>query len=142
MSKVQFAYLKTYNRIIALLLTFLGVTVSCAKAEYGTPSANFIVNGNIKSSVTNQPIQNVRVVMENDSTYTDATGHYQVGESRFPVSQTFTIKIKDLDGSLNGEFNNFDTLVEFKDPQFINGDGHWYDGETTKVLNIKLTPKK
>jgi hypothetical protein len=89
--------------------------------EYGTPSAKFIVKGKVESSVTNQPIQNIRV---------------------YPEAQTFPIRFHDIDGNLQGEFNNLDTVVEFKNPQFTNGDGHWYKGETSKEFNIQLKPKK
>lgn len=143
MRKVELKFFKTYNAILALLLSFLGFAVSCGKMEYGTPSAKFIVKGKVESSVTNQPIQNIRVYMQGDSTSTDSTGHYQIINSRgFPEAQTFPIRFHDIDGNLQGEFNNLDTVVEFKNPQFINGDGHWYKGETSKEFNIQLKPKK
>lgn len=136
--------LKTYNVLIAGLLAILGFTTACdSKDEYGTPSAKFIVNGKVKSSETDQPIENVRITMQGDTTYTDVNGAYQVVDKwGFPTDQTYNIKFLDIDGEANGEFSDLDTIVEFKDPKFTNGDGDWYSGETSKEFDVKLTPKK
>jgi len=136
--------LKTYNVLIAGLLAMLGFATACdSKDEYGTPSAKFIVNGKVKSSETDQPIENVRVTMQGDTAYTNASGGYQVVDKwGFPTDQTYIIEFKDIDGELNGEFSDLDTIVEFKDPKFSDGDGDWYRGETSKEFNVKLTPKK
>jgi len=151
MKKLELKYLKTYNAFLAILLTFLGFTVSCAKeygtpypiAEYGTPYAKFIVKGKVESSQTNQPIQNIRVYMQGDSTSTDSTGQYEIIDKHgLPLSQTFPIRFHDIDGVLHGEYTNLDTSVVFNNPQFINGDGEWYSGETSKDFNIQLKPKK
>lgn len=149
MRKFELMFFRTYSTILALLLTLLGFTQSsCAKlygspiAEYGTPSAKFIVIGKVESSGTNQPIKNILVYMSGDSTFTDSTGRYQLHSGGFPNSQTFPIRFHDVDGILQGEYTNLDTIVEFKDPQFTNGDGHWYYGETSKEFDIQLKPKK
>jgi putative lipoprotein (rSAM/lipoprotein system) len=136
--------LKTYNVLIAGLLAILGFTTGCIiKLEYGAPSAKFIVNGKVKSSETDQPIENIRVTMQGDTAYTDANGVYQVVDKfGFPRDRTYNIDFKDIDGVINGEFSDLDTIVEFKDPKFINGDGDWDHGETSKEFDVKLTPKK
>ncbi len=135
--------LKTYNVIIAGLLSILGFASSCdSKDEYGTPSAKFIVNGKVKSD-TDQPIENIRVIMQSDTSYTNNDGSYQVEDKwGFPTDQTYNIKFQDIDGETNGEFSDLDTIVEFKDPKFSGGDGDWYSGETSKEFDVKLTPKK
>jgi len=136
--------LKTYNVLIAGLLAILGFATACnSKDEYGTPSAKFIVNGKVKSSETDQPIENVRVTVQGDTAYTNASGGYQVVDKwGFPTDQTYIIEFKDIDGELNGEFSDLDTIVEFKDPKFSDGNGDWYSGETSKEFDVKLTPKK
>jgi putative lipoprotein (rSAM/lipoprotein system) len=136
--------LKKYNVLIAGLLAILGYTTACdSKDEYGTPSAKFIVNGNVKSSDTDQPIENVRVIMQGDTTYTNAEGAYQVVDKwGFPTDQTYNIEFNDIDGEANGEFGDLDTIVEFKDPKFSDGDGNWYSGETSKEFDVTLIPKK
>jgi putative lipoprotein (rSAM/lipoprotein system) len=144
MKKVENKFLSTFNVLIAGLLALLGFSYSCEEQVrmYGTPSAQFIVNGNIQSSETSEPIKNIRIIMDRDTAFTDQAGNYQVVEWSFPISDSFNLKAEDIDSTLNGEFEKLDTIVEFKDPKFIKGDGDWYMGETTKEFNIKLNPKE
>ena len=141
---MRIKFLKTYNAIIVGLLAILGFVSSCdSKDEYGTPSAKFIVNGKVTSSETEQAIENIRVVMQGDTTYTNSDGVYQVVDKwGFPTYQTYNIQFLDVDGEINNEFSDLDTIVEFKDPEFSGGDGDWYSGETSKDFDVKLTPKK
>lgn len=144
MKKARNILYKTSNTIILGLLALLGFTTSCEKkVEYGTPSAKFIVNGKVISSDSNEAIENVRVIMQGDTTKTDNEGKYQVvNKYGFPGDQTYDIQFQDIDGATNGDYQNLDTIVEFKNPQFINGDGNWYSGETSKELDIELNKKK
>ena len=143
MKKVKIKFFKTSNAIIFGLLALLGFTTSCEKkVEYGTPSAKFIVNGKVISSDSNEAINNIRVVMRGDTTKTDNEGKYQVVDKYgFPSDQTYDIQFQDIDGATNGDYQNLDTIIEFKNPQFINGDGNWYSGETSKELDIELNKK-
>jgi len=136
--------LTAYNAIIAGLLSILGFAPSCdSRVEYGTPAAKFIVNGNVKSSETEQPVGNIRVSLLNDTSYTGSDGTYHVVDNwGFPAEQVYHIKFQDIDGAANGEFSDIDTVVEFKNPEFTGGDGDWYAGETSKEFDVKLTPKK
>jgi putative lipoprotein (rSAM/lipoprotein system) len=138
-----------YNAILALLLTIIGVGGACSMSgceygtpgmEYGTPSAKFKVTGTVKSEA-NTAISNIRVVMQYDTAYTDINGVYHTEMEGFPEDQTFAMKFDDVDGSQNGSFQSVDTSVTFTDPEFIHGDGSWYEGETTEELNIKLKPE-
>ena len=143
MKKVKIKFFKTSNAIIFGLLALLGFTTSCEKkVEYGTPSAKFIVNGKVISSDSNEAINNIRVVMRGDTTKTDNEGKYQVVDKYgFPSDQTYDIQFQDIDGATNGDYQNLDTIIEFKNPQFINGDGNWYSGETSKELDIEFNKK-
>jgi putative lipoprotein (rSAM/lipoprotein system) len=87
-------------------------------------------------------IENIRVVIPGDTTKTDSEGKYQIDVQGFPVNSKYEIQFQDIDGALNGEFQDLDTEVEFKDSEFTDGDGHWYYGETSKELNIELNKKK
>ncbi len=147
MSKAKITFLKTSNAILAGLIALLGFASSCEKinpkVEYGTPSAKFIVNGRVLSADSYKAIPNIRVVMRNDSTTTDSEGRYQVVDNfGFPTDQSYAIQFKDMDGAANGDYQNLDTVLEFKDPQFENGDGNWYSGESSKTLDIELNQKK
>jgi putative lipoprotein (rSAM/lipoprotein system) len=134
--------LKIYSAAIVFILASLGVTTSCEPAvEYGVPFAKFIVNGTVTSSDSLKDIEGIRVVMEGDTTTTDYQGNYQVICADASVSsQTFDIYFQDIDGTVNGDFTNLDTTVEFINPQFVNGNG-WYEGEATEEFNIKLDKK-
>ncbi len=147
MKRVKNKFYKTLNAIIFGLLALLSFASSCnkgpnSKVEYGTPSAKFIVNGKVNSKDLNAPIKNIRVVMNRDTSFTDSEGKYQVVENNgFPNNQTFQINFQDIDSTINGDYKDLDTNVEFVNPQFVNGDGHWYEGETSKEFNVKLDKK-
>lgn len=144
MKKARNRILRSYNWLIATLMAMLGFASSCEPvAEYGVPTADFIVNGNVTSEETGQPIRNIRVSMQGDTSITNADGTYQVIDRwGFPTEQTYEIQFSDVDGETNGEFIDLDTIVQFKNPEFSGGDGDWYSGKTSKEFNVKLKPKK
>lgn len=144
MKTVRKRILISYNFLLKGLIAILGFVPSCIPGtEYGTPSAKFIVNGKVTSAATNLPVENIRVIMQGDTSFTDAGGMYQVIDKYgFPTSQTFPVSFQDVDGDTNIKFNDLDTIVEFKDPKFTGGDGDWYHGETSATFNVKLKPAK
>lgn len=152
MKKLEFKMIKGYNRIIALLLSLLGFagceeTINNTRAEYGVPSADFVFKGTIQSKGVNQAIPGVRVILTDtaehptfsaDTSFTNATGSYELEIRDFPEDKVFKISVADRDGATNGEFEAKDTIVEVKNPTFYGGDGHWYSGKTTRTVDIKL----
>ncbi len=140
-----------FNIVLSGLLALLGIS-GCTKDspdEYGTPRATFIVKGTITSAETNEPVENIKVVMvpeisyTNDSSFTDASGFYEVKDDNgFPDDSEYLIKIQDIDGDAYGAFEDVDTTLVFEDPDVEGGNDGWYDGMTSKEFNIKLTPKK
>jgi len=148
MKRIRKILLPKYSFFLSLILGIIGIQTGCNNAEYGTPiaeygtpSAKFIITGKIESDSTSVQIPNIRVNMLSDSVSSDVNGNYLVEAVSFPESQAFTIHFRDIDGSLNGSYNNLDTTITFQNPQFANGDGDWYEGETTKEFNVKLKPK-
>lgn len=147
MKKVKTSFFKSYNTILAFLLSILGFgNYSCDDlgspvAEYGTPHALFKVKGNVKSEAASTPIPKIKVVMGQDTVVTDKFGNYQVENMEFPQDHTFLVKFEDVDGTANGEYQSRDTTIEFRDPEFTGGTDSWYRGETTKELNITLKDK-
>ena len=108
-----------------------------AKGEY----INFQGAGDCFSD--NDAIENIQVVMLYDTTKTDEDGLYQISDNeREPGDQTYFIQFQDIDNVDNGEFENLDTIVEFIDPEFTDGDGGYYAGETEIEFNVKLNPKE
>lgn len=146
MKLAKIKILTSFNAIIALLLAVLGFNTSCdnlGRVEYGTPSARFIVSGKVKSAETNLPAQNIRVIMNRDTVYTNAMGEYEVTDKHaFPQDQTYNIKFRDIRNEPLKQYSDLDTLVVFKDPKFTSGGIGWYAGETKKDLDVKLKPKK
>ena len=146
MKKTNKTLIKYCNVLIAGILTLLGFTTSCENTEpveYGTPHAKFILNGKIENANTNKAIENIQVVMEYDTSYSDSEGNYRLEIEAFPdENQILDLSVKDVDGEKNGTYQDLDTIAKFKDAEFIKGDGDWYKGETTKKMDIKLTPKK
>jgi putative lipoprotein (rSAM/lipoprotein system) len=134
---------KKYNSILFVMIGLLGFTVACTKVspvEYGTPSADFIING-VVENLTNQPIPNIKVKVGWDSTYTAIDGKFSLKNRYFPADQYFIFKASDIDGFANGSYQNKDTTIVFTNNTFINGDGHWYKGKVEKSVVIKLTSK-
>ena len=133
--------LKTYNKVIIFLLGTIGFSVGCIRMEYGTPNADFILNGNIKSVTTEQPIKNIKVSMGYETVNSDENGNFIIKINNFPQEQTFNVLIEDIDGTENGSFQNKDTTVTFPDGNFNGGDGSWDKGETKKDITIRLDEK-
>jgi len=146
MKLVKSGFLNGVNLLIGALLTVLGFGASCerfARLEYGTPSAKFIVSGQVKSAETNLPVQNVMVVMKTDTAYTNAAGEYEVEDKYgLPMNQTYTVKFRDIRAESLKQYSDLDTTVEFKNSVFTGGDNHWYVGETEKDIDVKLKAKK
>lgn len=159
MAPIKLKFLKSYNSLIAFLLTILGFSSSCDpfRTEYGTPSADFIVKGKIESATNNNPIPDIIIEMRRveknqdgqtfvrltGTTFSENEGNFTLmDEGAFPIDQTYKIKFTDTDGVQNGEYEPLDTTIVFQNPKFSNGNGHWYSGQTEKELNVKLKPKK
>ena len=143
MKKVEINFLKTCNAIIALLLAVLGFAPSCKgpQYDYGVPTAKYIIKGKIELSVDHSVLSDIQVIMHGDTAYSNISGNYQIIKSSHGGSANFVIQFRDIDGALNGEIAPLDTIVEFKNPVFKNGDGNWYEGETEKEFDVKLKPE-
>ena len=136
-------WIKKYNNLLYVLIGLLGFSVACTKgspAEYGTPSADFIVNG-VVENLASQPIPNIKVVARWDSTYTAIDGKFSLKNKVSPTDQSFLVKVSDIDGAANGNYQNKDTTIVFTNNTYTNGDGHWYRGKVEKSVIIKLTSK-
>lgn len=149
MKKVKRHFLKKYNALITLMLSLLGFSTACESldeygapvAEYGVPTATFIVKGKVSSN-ENTSIPNIRVSMGVDIAYTDENGNYEVSQQNSPTDQVLPIKFDDIDGIENGEYNSFDTIAKFENPTFSGGEGNWDSGKTESQLDIKMDKKE
>lgn len=150
MKKVKLGFFKKYNGLISLLMAVLGFATACEQvadeygtpyAEYGTPTAKFIVKGTVKAENTDSTISNIGVVMYGDTSYTDESGNYQVETTDFPTDLSLPLLFTDIDGETNGEYQDLDTIAEFIDPEFTEDSESWYEGETEQTINVNLKPK-
>jgi putative lipoprotein (rSAM/lipoprotein system) len=146
----------SYNKVLAFLISILGFASACddkekKRYEYGMPSpyAGFIVRGSVSSEKDNSSIKNIEIIMEDslfyyakDTTYSDLNGNYVVKLGSSPMSEIFKIKLRDIDSTENGEYQNLDTIIKFEDHKFTGGDGLRFLGKTEKEFDLKMKPKE
>jgi len=133
----------TWNKMLIALLGILGFSTSCAKM-YGTPVpvygvsvVKFVLNGTVKSKPTDQPIRNIRVIMVNDTAYSDSLGEFKVSTQLATSERKFPLLLKDVDSTLNGSYHDLETTVTF-----YTGIHEGSGGTYTKDTLIYLAPKK
>ncbi len=150
-------FLKPFDAVILALLGCIGFLTGCnlsdpPVAEYGVPSADFIIKGTVTDSISSTPIPNIRIIRGDstvysypqfDTIYTDAEGKYQTTVSAFPVeSPTFHLKVDDIDGTQNGgDFQRKTVKVVFTSTDWIKKESGWYAGKAQKTVDIKLKKK-
>ncbi|MFC2150917.1 radical SAM-associated putative lipoprotein [Bacteroidota bacterium] len=134
--------ISTINKLILAVLAFLGFSCDpdVPAVEYGMPHADFKAYGSIIDETTLQKLSNIQVVMDGDTVYSNANGEYEIQVTRFPQTQIYTVGFKDVDGALNGSYLATDTIIDFSDVNYTDGDGTWYSGEKSKEINIELSP--
>ena len=124
--KVKTKLLKAHNVAIAKLLAILGFTsclcAGCAK--YGIPAVEYIVNGQVVSKETQEPIENIRVSTYDGYMFTDNEGNYQVSKWGGDKGTTVFVEFRDT----ADQYRDLDALIEFR------------DGEKTKTFNVGMTP--
>ena len=135
MSKIKLKSLGHVNSIISFLLVLLGFSTVCMQGcrEYGVPNPSkckYTIKGQVQSQKDTLPIPNIQIILRSDTSYSDSKGNYIMSNESFNTPQTFYIQFNDIDDTLNGKYYNLDTNI------ILN------NGETQKVLNIKLKPKK
>lgn len=136
--------LKTYGKLLTALFAVIGFFTRCdivrdEPAEYGTPSADYIVKGKVLDARTKGPISDIRVIRksaysphENDTVNTNSKGEYEIAFNDFPAREV-TVYAEDMDGEQNGVYAT-DTL-KIKASEFEKvkkGDGSWYSGTFEK----------
>jgi putative lipoprotein (rSAM/lipoprotein system) len=135
--------IKSFDKIIVVLLAILGVFNSCTQTEYGMPYADYELKGVVTDKETSKPIKNIRIAtFYGDTIYTDAEGKYALSYC-FDMAEYFHFKIEDIDGEENGgEFEAQKIDVKFTNADKVKkGDGHWYEGKYEKTQNIELEKK-
>lgn len=161
MKRLKISFFQLCNSLIATILGVIGLS-SCKQnpiyppVEYGCPHADFIVNGNVVDKDSDKPIENIRVVIEsdtttsiqdaervrNDTTYTKPDGSYSFRQDLFEASDMVVkVKFEDIDSTANGEYESANTTLRISKEDFKGGQGRWFRGETKQTVDMKLTPK-
>lgn len=130
------AALKTYGKIIAGLLSFLGMIFgfnNCtgeSPVEYGTPSADYIIKGTVSNTTDSTPIEGIQVtvisesVYKPDTAYTDKDGDYELSMENTLLN---SVKIVATDTHTNLEKYKSDTIqvVFTSNDKKEKGSGNW-----------------
>jgi hypothetical protein len=98
-----------------LTVLSIGAVAVTFQACYGMPQA--IVKGTVKSADTYEPIPGIQVSINDDYyCFTDSDGVFDMYINEYGQ----TIRFKDIDGTLNGEFHDKEFVTDKKDGSPIN----------------------
>ena len=140
---------KTYGRILAIILAWLGFSCDWLfVGAYGTPSATYKVKGVVVSEKDDAPIEGIRAVfkIQPDATwgaetgYTDSKGVFNL-KNLDGYDDKLYVELTDVDGEKNGSFRDTTVIADFSHVKFKGSS--WENREVEKDLGIiKMKPKK
>ena len=135
---------------LLVLLGFEACTEEGGREEYGTPTVDFHVVGQV-TNAEGKPIEGIRVTTRGyfnfhdgtteQATYTDKDGHFATKEMRsISIDPMMRVVFEDVDGEANGGVFAKDSVMAdaMTRTQVGKGDGHWYDGKYELRVNKKL----
>lgn len=149
---------RLYGAVLSVLLSVLGFS-SCSKEEmmeeYGSPHADFImqgtvtdeqgneINGILVSAEDYQDISDGRHWYNLFSKKTDYYGEYYLYFENVLGSKYTKLIVQDVDGEANGGEFASDTLdIDYESAEQIKkSDGNWYEGTFRITQNIQLKKK-
>ena len=105
MAPIKLKFLNSYNSLIALLISIMGFSSSCdpISYEYGSPHADFIINGKIESAANNEMIPDIIVEMRKinlmETGFSNSVGNYNLIAVDYPGDKTYQIKFTDTSGN-------------------------------------------
>ena len=149
---------RLYGAVLSVLLSVLGFS-SCSKeemrVEYGSPHADFIMQGTVTDEQGNE-INGILVSAERYQDFKDGRywfnlfskktayyGEYYLYYQDFPGSKYTKLIVQDVDGEANGGEFASDTLdIDYESAEQIKkSDGNWYEGTFRITQNIQLKKK-
>ena len=134
--------MKNLLSIKKMVLVFIALLVfSCDPGEAtveSDPYGDYALYGTIIDESTLNAIPNIEVTMQGSKVLGDENGYYEIRIPGSPLMQVYTINFIDQDHSMNGIYLSTDTVVDFTDIEFVNGNGSLYYGQKIMELNIKL----
>lgn len=145
--------LKTYGKIIAFFLGAIAYLTGCEVigggiAEYGTPSADFVVKGKVVDQSSKKPIKDIRIIHKaryapaSDTVKTNAKGEFELKFNEFPGVDHW-IYAEDLEETQNGGLFRPDSLTvnSAQMKRIKKGSGSWNQGVFEKT-DANFTLKK
>ena len=123
---------------------------------YGTPYAHYELKGKVTDE-SGKPVEGIRVAAKytqknngqydytnivKDTVYTDNNGSYKSLVSDFPMDCDVEVKFEDVDGELNGEFEEKTVTTDIMTFDVDKkGTGDWYKGAFSKKIDVQLKQK-
>ncbi|MCL2596617.1 MAG: radical SAM-associated putative lipoprotein [Paludibacter sp.] len=152
-------FIKISTKICGALLAVLGFSALATSCKYGVivpnpaygmPSADYFIDGKVVSEQTEEPIKDLKIRFVGqigsdyhpiDSVFSDENGEFNfVRQREFPLT-SYSLDIQDVDGDLNGAFNDTTVNVQIENDEYQGSDGEWYFGTYRKTFDIKLEQK-
>jgi len=140
------SFLKKWSMLIGCAIGILGGS-SCQDQSknddysvmYGPP-INYCISGTVKSSDSNKPIPDIRLAPDKlgSESLSFSDGNYSIIldlDKSNPKDQTITLKVEDIDGSVNGSYAEKSVIVDIKATDYENG-------YFVKNIDIILDPVK
>jgi len=151
--------------LYGFLMTILGFSgcdldpiFGFGRVEYGQPSADFSIVGEVKSS-EGKPLKGIRVIVNperdqddeyskwvQDTLFTDSEGKFSKEQLKYgwPSKDKFKVTFEDIDGPENG--GEFETVALIDEglsiKQVKKGSGNWYEGAYRITADATMSPKK
>jgi hypothetical protein len=123
------AILKLKDFLIQKILKLIGFVFGFGSISFLTMCAKYgdianisgTIKGKVTSSATGEKIENIEIEIKEYSVKvkTDISGNYLVD---LLEPQTYTVEAKDIDGTLNGEFQNASKTVVLNPEEILNCD--------------------
>jgi len=139
------------------LIVVSGTFISCnTNNEIGTANTMFIISGTVTDSISNAPINNIKLVLTKSypitsggissvktdtlfKGFSDALGAYKFQFYTLPPNDmTFKLNASDIDGSGNGTYNSREVPVVIESFNWDRKASDVNGGRVTKTQNIKL----
>jgi putative lipoprotein (rSAM/lipoprotein system) len=137
--------IKSFDKIILLLLSFTGIFYACPK--YGMPVDEYEINGVITDE-HKKPINNICVIKQGyhkpDTLYTDLQGKYNLEFYDEIGNRQIRLKIEDIDSIENGGyFKTQEIEVKFTDADLVKKRrSSRKPNKYSKNLNIELSKEE
>lgn len=108
--------------------------------EYGVPSADFDLDGKVVEVGTTNGIPGIEIQFDGFSVTSDVNGDWSLSaDGAFACSQNCSLTARDVDGELNGSYE--EATTSFTPTQISDGSGTWYNGEwQARDITIEMEP--